>query len=308
MTEARDPPLGWVPPPIRLPRGRVLSFERALIMGVVNVTPDSFSDGGRTLDAEAAVAHGLRLVDEGADLLDVGGESTRPGSQPVDDPTQIARVLPVIRGLIAASAVPISVDTTSARVAAAAIEAGAHLVNDISAFRFDDAMLPLLARTEVAAIAMHTLGRPSEMQKDPRYSDVCFEVVEHLRGRLRACVAAGVAAERVWLDPGIGFGKTTEHNLELLAQIGRLAALGRPVVVGTSRKRFLGELTGRGVDTRESATAASSAIAVALGAHVVRIHDVAASRDAIQVASAMARVTRGIAAQQIAANPRELTR
>lgn len=293
MTEARDLPSGWVPPPIRLPGGRALSFERALIMGVVNVTPDSFSDGGRTMDTAAAVAHGLRLVEEGADLLDIGGESTRPGSQPVDDDTQVARVVPVIRGLRAASAAAISVDTTSARVAAAAIEAGAHVVNDISAFRFDAAMLPLLARSDVAAIAMHTLGRPSEMQKDPRYSDVSAEVVEHLRGRLDACVAAGVAAERLLLDPGIGFGKTTGHNLELLAQIGRLAALGRPVVVGTSRKRFLGELTGRGIDAREAATAASSAVAVALGAHVVRVHDVAACRDAIQVASAIARARGG---------------
>jgi dihydropteroate synthase len=292
MTEARGLPLGWVPPPIRLPGGGELSFERALIMGVVNVTPDSFSDGGRYLDPGLAVAHGLRLVDEGADLLDVGGESTRPGSLPVDDETQIARVVPVIRGLRAATATPISVDTTSARVASAAIEAGAHLVNDISAFRFDAAMLPLLAASEVAAIAMHTLARPAEMQTDPRYSDVVGQIVEHLSGRLEACVAAGVSAERVLLDPGIGFGKTTEHNVELLAQLGRLAELGRPLVVGTSRKRFLGELTGRGVDARESATAASSAIAIASGAHVVRVHDVAASRDAVLVASSIARAGR----------------
>lgn len=293
MSYTRDLPPGWVPPPIALPGGRSLTFDHALIMGVVNVTPDSFSDGGRYLDAAHAVAHGLRLVREGADLLDVGGESTRPGSAPTDEATQIARVIPVIRALSEASAVPISIDTTSAKVAAAAIEAGACVVNDISAFRFDDAMLPLLARTEVAAIAMHTLDRPSEMQRDPRYSDVVSEVIAHLEGRLAACEEAGVAVERLLIDPGIGFGKTTAHNLALLAQTRRLTALGRPVVVGTSRKRFLGESTGRGVDERDVATAASVAVAVALGAHVVRVHDVAACRDAVSVASAISRAERG---------------
>ncbi|MCB9728585.1 MAG: dihydropteroate synthase [Deltaproteobacteria bacterium] len=294
MTLPRSLPPGWAPPAIRLRGGRVLSFERALLMGVVNVTPDSFSDGGRYLDPERAVAHGLRLVSEGADLLDVGGESTRPGSEPVDDATQMARVVPVLRALARATEVPLSVDTTSAAVAEAAIEAGATIVNDISAFRFDPQMLPLLARSEAAAIAMHTLGRPATMQRDPRYDDVVAEVAAHLAERLSACAAAGVAVERVLVDPGIGFGKTAEHNLQLIAGLERLASLGRPVVIGTSRKRFLGELTGRGADERDAATAASSAIAVALGAHVVRVHDVAGCRDAARVADAVARARGGL--------------
>lgn len=290
MTAARDLPSGWVPPPVPLPDGRRLEFARALIMGVVNVTPDSFSDGGQYLDAEAAIAHGLRLVAEGADILDVGGESTRPGSAPVGPAEQIARVVPVIRGLGARTAVPISVDTTSAAVAEAALAAGATVVNDISAFRFDAEMLPLLAQTGAAAIAMHTLGPPATMQSNPVYADVVDEVISHLRDRLDACEAAGVDRERVLVDPGIGigFGKTTAHNLELLGGLGRFAELRRPVLVGTSRKRFLGEITGRDLAHRDAATAASSAIAVALGAHMVRVHDVAACADAIRVASAVA--------------------
>jgi dihydropteroate synthase len=279
-----------LPAPVRLGGGRLLTFERARVMGVVNVTPDSFSDGGRFLDREAAVAHALDLVRQGADLLDIGGESTRPGSAPVDPATQIARVVPVVTSLRERGCTtPLSVDTTSAAVAGAALAAGADLINDISAFRFDPDMLPLLAARGAAAVAMHTLAAPSVMQADPRYGDVVADVRDHLAERLAACVAAGLARTQVLVDPGIGFGKTLTHNLLLLRHLPELAALGQAVLVGTSRKRFLGELTGQAVDARGAATAASVAVAIALGAHVVRVHDVAGVREAVAVADAIAR-------------------
>ncbi|MGM0575726.1 MAG: dihydropteroate synthase [Myxococcota bacterium] len=281
--------LRTTPPPVRLPSGRPLTFGRTRMMGVVNVTPDSFSDGGRFLDAEAAVAHGVSLARDGADILDVGGESTRPGSAPVPAEEQIRRVVPVLQALSREVDVPVSIDTTSAEVARAALEAGASLVNDISAFRFDPAMLPLLSETGAPAVAMHTLAEPAVMQDDPRYDDVVSDVVGHLQARLRACEDAGVDPRQILLDPGIGFGKTVDHNLRLLRGLPALAALGRPVLIGTSRKGFLGALTGRPVDQRLDATRASVAAAVALGAHVVRVHDVAAHRDTVIVAGAIAR-------------------
>lgn len=258
-------------------------------MGVVNVTPDSFSDGGRFGDGESAAAHGCRLVDEGADLVDIGGESTRPGAAPVPAHVQAERILPVVRALRERTDAIISVDTTSAHVAEQALLAGASLVNDISGFRFDEGMLPLLARTGVPAIAMHTLDAPIRMQDDPHYDDVVEDVLAHLADRLDACDEAGVDTSQIILDPGIGFGKTLEHNLLLLRGLPRLVALGRPVVVGTSLKSFLGQLTGKSVEDRQAATNASCAVAVALGAHMVRVHDVAAVRDAVTVAGAIAR-------------------
>lgn len=284
--------MGVFPEPLALPRAgggrRLLPFDagRAYVMGIVNTTPDSFSDGGRYLGVEAAITHGRALAAAGADILDIGGESTRPGSDPVSADEQIRRVVPVIE-VLAADGHLISVDTTSAEVAHRALAAGASIINDISAFRFDPQMLPLLAESGVPAIAMHTLGPPKTMQADPRYDDVVSEVVRHLEGRLEAAVAAGVAKAQVVLDPGIGFGKTMAHNLALIKHLPRLAALGQPILIGTSRKRFLGAITGRDPAERDAATAASSAIAVALGAHIVRVHDVARTLDAIKVGAAL---------------------
>ncbi|TNF22399.1 MAG: dihydropteroate synthase [Deltaproteobacteria bacterium] len=280
--------MGVTPAPLALPRGGQLSFSRVRVMGVLNVTPDSFSDGGRFFDVDSAVARGHALVAAGADILDIGGESTRPGSAPVPAEEQIRRTVPVIARLAAETAAPISIDTTSAVVARAALAAGAHIVNDISAFRFDEAMIPLLAETGAPSIAMHTLAAPSVMQDDPRYGDVVADVVAHLRERVARCVAAGVARSQIVLDPGIGFGKTVAHNLALLAGLPELAALGHAVLVGTSRKSFLGQLTGRPVDAREMATAGSVAASIVLGAHIVRVHDVDGLRDAIIVADAIA--------------------
>lgn len=266
----------------------LVSFERVVVMGVLNVTPDSFSDGGRYATPEAAVARGRALRDGGADILDVGGESTRPGAEPVPAGEQIRRTAPVIEALVADGAI-VSIDTTSAEVARAALFAGAHLVNDISAGRFDAAMLDVVADAGVPFVAMHTSARPAVMQREVRYDDVVAEVCEHLRERVEVAVARGVARDQIVLDPGLGFGKQLPHNLALLHAIPRLAALGHPVLVGTSRKSFLGHLTGRPVEERLMATAGSVAATIALGAHIVRVHDVVELRDAIVVADAIAR-------------------
>ena len=252
-----------------------------LVMGVLNVTPDSFSDGGLFLDPGAAVAHAETMAREGADVIDVGGESTRPGSRPVEAVEQVRRVVPVLRALRdRLSDTTLSVDTTRAEVAEAALAAGAHVINDISAGRDDPAMLPLAARTGSPVILMHMLGAPATMQIDPTYSDVTAEVAQFLRERLAAAVAAGVRPDRVLLDPGLGFGKTAEHNLQLLRHTADLAALGRPLVVGTSRKGFISKVLGlRDASRADTAgrvfgTAATVAWAVANGAAVVRVHDV----------------------------------
>ena len=256
-------------------------------MGVVNVTPDSFSDGGRFLDAGAAVAHARRLSVEGADVVDIGGESTRPGASPVEDDEELRRVLPVIERVAAHDDAPtISVDTTKAGVAAAAIDAGARLVNDVSALRFDAEMAGVVAGSGVDCCLMHMLGEPRTMQEDPRYDDVVAEVKRFLEERLAHAVAEGVAEERVWLDPGIGFGKTLEHNLELLRRLDEIVAIGRPVVVGTSRKSFLGKLTGRSTRERLPGTIATNVMAYERGASVFRVHEVAEVRDALSVAAA----------------------
>jgi len=276
-----------MPAPFVLKDGRVLAFERVVVMGVLNTTPDSFSDGGRFVGEEAAIAHGLALASAGATIIDVGGESTRPGSGPVAPVEQIRRVVPVVRALSRAGLI-VSIDTTSAEVAAAALQAGAEIVNDISAFRFDPAMLELLARTQVPAIAMHTLGPPKTMQATPHYDDVVREVCDHLAERVRVALAHGIDPARIALDPGIGFGKALEHNLALLRHLDALVALGHPVLVGTSRKSFLGRLTGKAVADRLMGTAASVAIAIAKGAHIVRVHDVLELADVIAVADAIA--------------------
>ena len=256
-------------------------------MGVVNVTPDSFSDAGRYLDPDAAVEHGRRLVAEGAAVVDVGGESTRPGAEPVPAEEELRRVLPVVEGLAALGLpVQLSIDTMKLEVAEAAVNAGATYVNDVTAFRHDPELAGLVADRGLDCCLMHMLGEPRTMQADPRYDDVVSDVKAFLEERLAFAVAEGVPEERVWLDPGIGFGKTLDHNLELLRRLGEIVAIGRPVVIGTSRKSFLGRLTGRDVDDRLAGTTATNVLALAGGARLFRVHDVAEAVDSLRVAAA----------------------
>lgn len=262
------------------------------IMGVLNVTPDSFSDGGEWFAHDAAVARGRELIAQGAAIVDVGGESTRPGAEPVPEAEELARVVPVVEALASGPHTPaqISVDTSKASVARAALAAGATFVNDVTALRGDPEMPALVAQAGCDVCLMHMLGEPRTMQDDPRYGDVVDDVRAFLEARMAAAVAAGVAEERIALDPGIGFGKTMEHNLELLRRLDELAALGRPLVVGTSRKSFLGRITGRDdPHQRVIGTVATNVLAYERGARVFRVHDVAATRDALAVAAATLR-------------------
>jgi dihydropteroate synthase len=245
-------------------------------MGVLNVTPDSFSDGGRFSTTQAAIAHARAMAADGAEIIDIGGESTRPGSDPVDDDEQIRRILPVIENLVA-DPIPavISVDTSRSRVAQAALDAGAHIVNDISAGRDDPEMFSLVARRRAPIILMHMLGRPKTMQQAPTYDDVTAEVSGFLNERVITAGIHGIDVERILLDPGIGFGKTMRHNLELLRRLAELTVLGRPLVIGTSRKSFIGKITGESEPSqRLFGTAACVAWSVANGAAIVRVHDV----------------------------------
>jgi dihydropteroate synthase len=267
-------------------------------MGVVNVTPDSFSDGGLFLDADAAVAHGERLVDDGAAILDVGGESTRPGAEPVSGEVELERVVPVVERLVAAGSARVSIDTSKLAVAEAALDAGATIVNDVSAFRFAPELAGLVAGRDATCCLMHMRGEPRTMQRDPQYEDVVSEVKGFLEQRLAFAVAEGVREEKVWLDPGIGFGKTVEHNLELLRRLGEICAIGRPVVVGTSRKGFLGQLTGRPEGDRLAGTVATNVMALERGAAVFRVHDVREVADALTVAAATVGPSGGLAADQ----------
>lgn len=257
------------------------------IMGVVNVTPDSFSDGGRYSEPEAAIAHGLELVAQGASILDIGGESTRPRAEPVSAAQELRRILPVIEGLVSAGTLAqISIDTSKAAVAAAALAAGATFVNDVTALRGDPEMAGLVAGSGADCCLMHMRGEPRTMQLDPRYADVVDDVKAFLAERLAFAIDGGVARERIMLDPGIGFGKTGEHNLELLARLDELVAIGRPVVIGSSRKGFLGAITGRAVDDRVAGTIATNVLAYERGARVFRVHDVAPVHDALAVTAA----------------------
>jgi dihydropteroate synthase len=267
-------------------------------MGVVNVTPDSFSDGGEFLDSHAAIAHALTLVSEGADILDVGGESTRPGAEPVSDEEELRRVLPVLEGIAAAdwtdAAPQVSIDTSKASVARAAIAAGSSIVNDVSALRADPAMVGVVAESGADCCLMHMLGEPRTMQQDPHYADVVDDVKAFLEERLAFAVDAGIAEQRIMLDPGIGFGKTIEHNLALLGRLDELTSLGRPLVVGTSRKSFLGRLIADSAGEREPVavgerlpgTIATNVLAYERGASVFRVHDVMPLRAALAVAAA----------------------
>src|SRR5215208_6195969 len=259
-------------------------MQAPVIMGIVNVTPDSFSDGGLFLDAGDAVAQGRRLAAEGAHILDIGGESTRPGSDPVPEDEELRRVLPVIEQL-AGGDVRISIDTTKAAVARAALGAGATIVNDVSALRFDPELAGVAAESGADCCLMHMLGEPRTMQRDPRYDDVVSDVKAFLEERLAFAVAQGIDEERIWLDPGIGFGKTVEHNLELLRRLDEIVAIGRPLVVGTSRKTFLGKLTGRQPPDRVPGTIATNVLALERGASIFRVHDVRDNVDALKVAA-----------------------
>jgi dihydropteroate synthase len=256
------------------------------LMGIVNVTPDSFSDGGLFLDPGRAIEHGRSLAAEGADLLDVGGESTRPGAEAVSADEELARVVPVVEGL-AAGEVPVSIDTSKLAVAEAALGAGAAIVNDVTALRGEPELAGLCAERDCEVVLMHMLGDPRTMQENPVYDDVVDDVKGFLAERHEFATAEGIDEERIWVDPGIGFGKTVEHNLELLRRLGELAELGRPIVVGTSRKSFIGKLTGASVDRRLGGTIASSVIAFANGAEVLRVHDVGPVREALTVAEAV---------------------
>jgi dihydropteroate synthase len=257
-----------------------------VLMGVVNVTPDSFSDGGEWFERDEAIAHGRVLVGEGAAILDVGGESTRPGAEPVPEDEELARVMPVIAGLRTSGA-QLSIDTSKLAVADAALRAGASYVNDVTAFRADPEMAGLVADARCDCCLMHMLGQPRTMQRQPRYEDVVSDVKAFLEDRLAFAVEEGVAEERVQLDPGIGFGKTVAHNLELLRRLDEIAAIGRPVVVGTSRKSFLGRLTGRSdPHDRVAGTVATTVLAFERGARVFRVHDVAPVADALAVTAA----------------------
>jgi dihydropteroate synthase len=256
-------------------------------MGILNATPDSFSDGGQHLDVAAAAAHARAMADDGAAIIDVGGESTRPGATPVAVEDELARVAPVLEALrVGPAAAPTSIDTRHAAVAQVALDAGAVLVNDVSAGA-DPSMLPLVAERGVGICLMHMQGEPGTMQDDPRYADVVAEVVAFLEGRMEAAVRAGVGEEAIVLDPGIGFGKTTAHNLALLTGLPRITALGRPVLVGVSRKGIIGALTGRDVDERLAGSIGAGLAAVARGAAVLRVHDVSETVDALAAFAAI---------------------
>ena len=273
-------------PPWRLPRS-LLPEGRVLVMAVLNVTPDSFSDGGSFAGVEAAVEHGLRLAAEGADLIDVGGESTRPGAQPVPAEEELRRVLPVVRELVRRAGVPVSIDTTKAEVARAAIEAGAEVVNDVSGLQRDPELGGAVARGGAALCLMHTRGTPRDMRQRAVYADLLGEVQDELLDGLRRAREAGVPEERIALDPGLGFAKTAEHNLVLMRRLRELTQLGRPLLAGASRKSFLGSLSGKPAPERLLGSVAAAAVLALNGASIVRVHEVAATREALAVVDAV---------------------
>jgi dihydropteroate synthase len=278
-------------------RDRMFSFDErpALVMGIVNVTPDSFSDGGRYADAGAAVVHALDLVQQGADLLDIGGESTRPGAAPVPVEEELTRVVPVVRELATRTQVPLSVDTNKAEVARQALVAGAHIINDVTALRGDPEMPGVVCDFGAGVVLMHMQGTPRTMQFNPSYGDVVAEVAAFLEARLQAVLDLGIPADRVAVDPGIGFGKTAEHNCRLLARLGELRRMGRPVCLGVSRKGFLGRRLRRDVGDRLAGSLAVACHALAHGtAQILRVHDVAATRDAVEVFRALREAKSGI--------------
>ena len=268
--------------------GRIDLARRTAVMAVLNVTPDSFYDGGRHFDSGRAIADGLAMAQSGADVIDIGGDSSRPGAESVSEADELARVIPVIQGLRRQSVLPLSIDTCKACVARAALDAGADIVNDISALGFDPAMAALVAHEKVPAVLMHMRGTPRTMQADPQYTDVVREVRDFLAERLYDAMDAGIDAESIVLDPGIGFGKTLEHNLQLLRGLPALAALGQPLLVGVSRKAFIGKiLDGLGAEQRLEGSLAAAVAAVLGGANIVRVHDVVETCRAVRVADAL---------------------
>jgi dihydropteroate synthase len=266
--------------------GRILELESAVVMGVLNVTPDSFSDGGLFLDPSAALARAERMVEEGAAIIDIGGESTRPGAEAISSEEELRRVLPLIERIAARVPALISVDTSNPELIRRASDAGAHMINDVRALRSPGA-LAAAADSDLAVCLVHMRGEPPDMQRAPQYRDVLAEVSEFLDERARACLAAGIARERLCLDPGFGFGKTTAHNLELLRRLAALEGMGLPLVVGLSRKSILASLTGRASAERLAGSVALATFAVLNGARIVRAHDVAASWDAVRIANAL---------------------
>ncbi|HWP81234.1 MAG TPA: dihydropteroate synthase [Bacteroidota bacterium] len=262
---------------------------RSFIMGVLNVTPDSFSDGGRYFDVGKAVDRALEMIDEGADFIDIGGESSRPGSDPIPADEEIKRTIPVIERLVGKGRVPISIDTSKAAVARVALEAGATIVNDISAMTFDEEMADVVSSHKATVVLMHMKGTPKTMQVNPSYTDVVAEVVEFLRKRIEFARARGI--DQVIVDPGIGFGKTLEHNLRLIKELDALRSLDVPILVGTSRKSFIGTILGLPVEERLEGTAAAVAASILNGAHIVRVHDVKAMKRVAAVADAICRVS-----------------
>ena len=267
--------------------GSIDLARRTAVMGVLNVTPDSFYDGGRHFDTGQATADGLAMAQAGADIIDVGGESSRPGAQPVSEADELARVIPVIQNLRRQCDLPISIDSYKASVARAALAAGADIVNDISALSFDPAMAPLVAQEKVPVVLMHMRGTPRTMQADPQYTDVVREVRDFLAERLYDAMDAGIDADYIVLDPGIGFGKTIEHNIQLLRGLPVLGALGQPLLVGVSRKAFIGKILGLPADQRLEGSLAAAVAAVLNGANIIRVHDVAETCRAVRVADAL---------------------
>ncbi|MHC4770597.1 MAG: dihydropteroate synthase, partial [Planctomycetota bacterium] len=278
-----------LPDIVEWPSGKLDFSGGAIVMGILNVTPDSFSDGGQFDDVDRAVAHGIEMTRQGAAIIDIGPESSRPGSDPVSVEDQIARAVPIIEQLSAKIDIPISIDTTNPTVAKAALDAGAAIINDITALA-DEAMAKLAAERQVPVILMHMQGTPQIMQIDPQYDDVVTEVLRFLLERARIAEEAGIAREHLILDPGIGFGKTTEHNLQLLRELEVICDQGYRVLIGASRKRFIGQITGKDIPAdRIFGTAATTAIAVANGASIIRVHDVAETVDVVKVANAICR-------------------
>jgi dihydropteroate synthase len=261
--------------------------RRTVLMGIINVTPDSFYDGGRRRDSGRAIADGLGLIEAGADIIDIGGESTRPGARGVSPEEELERVLPVLRGVRRQAQVPISIDTYKAQVAREALNEGADIVNDISALRFDAEMVALAACEKVPVVLMHMQGTPRTMQAEPHYVDVLREVIDFLAERIQVAVQAGVERENIIVDPGIGFGKALDHNLTLLRGVSALAALGQPLLVGASRKAFIGRILGAEPDERLEGSLAAAIAAVLGGAHILRVHDVKETRQAVRVADAI---------------------
>jgi len=269
-------------------RGGVLSLaERVHVMGILNVTPDSFSDGGRYVDADAACAHAMAMIEQGADLLDIGAESSKPGAVAIDEEEERRRLLPIVRELCRRTTIPLSIDTTKAAIAEEALDAGAALINDISALRFDPRMASVVARSGAGVILMHMQGTPATMQRTASYTYVVEDVRAFLAARLEVAQQAGIPRDRILLDPGIGFGKNCEHNVTLLNHLDAFQTLGRPIVVGVSRKAFLGKILGRTIDERLMGTAGAVAVAIMKGARVIRVHDVAPIRDVVKIVEAI---------------------